>query len=213
MPGDEYLEIDGVALDTPAWIVTDLGPLWEPADVRGGDRLIPGAAGVRSYQRRATVTRKALAMSIFGDVDQAGTPQADVRAGLWANVAYLRANVVDAGPMFVTTLATSTAIGAVGGSFRPSDVGKSIVGAGIPAGATIAAVASAVTATLSTAATATGTSAVTLGGPGTRTAVLHAPGAVTRSGAVHVLGLKLEDHGAYTLRGVLELSIPAGALL
>lgn len=92
---DEYLEIDGVPLATFAWKVVDLSPLWEGPDVRGGDRLIPGAAGVRAYPRRATVSQRSLPMLVFGAVDQDGAPYPDPREGLETNFEYLRTNVAD----------------------------------------------------------------------------------------------------------------------
>lgn len=147
----EYLEINGVPLATPAWEIVDLSPLWEGAEVRGADRLLPGVIGVRPYRRRATVTVKALRMVIYGDKNLDGVVQADVRLGLWNNIAYLRTNVVD-----------------------PTNVGN-----------------------------------------GTRTAILRAPGGITRSGPVHVLSpLKLgADLGPTSVRAVLELSIPGGVLV
>lgn len=56
----------------------------------------------------------------------------------------------------VNTTLSSTAITAAAGSFNKGDVGRSITGTGIPAGATIATVTSDTAATLSAAATATG---------------------------------------------------------
>lgn len=91
----EYLEIDGVPLPSDAWDVLSLLPLWHGPQVRGSDRLIPGAAGVKAYRRRATVTVRTLELVIYGHVDEDGNPNVDVRAGLEANVAYLRANVAD----------------------------------------------------------------------------------------------------------------------
>jgi hypothetical protein len=67
--------------------------LWQPADQRGSDRLVPGTAGVLAQQRRDTVTRRSLQMLIVGDVDRTGTPQADRFEGLQVNVEYLRSNV------------------------------------------------------------------------------------------------------------------------
>jgi hypothetical protein len=87
------LTIGGVALNGPAWKVLNLLELWQPADQRGSDRLVPGTAGVLAQQRRDTVTRRSLQMLIVGDVDRTGTPQADRFEGLQANVEYLRANV------------------------------------------------------------------------------------------------------------------------
>ena len=91
----EYLEIDGVPLATPAWEIVDLSPLWQPADVRGSDRLIPGAAGVKPYRRRRTVSKRSLPMIVYGFEDLDGVAYADVREGLETNLDYLRANVVD----------------------------------------------------------------------------------------------------------------------
>lgn len=87
------LTIGGVAMMCPAWKVLNLLELWQPADQRGNDRLIPGTAGVLAQQRRDTVTRRSLQMLIVGDVDRTGTPVADRFEGLQANVDYLRANV------------------------------------------------------------------------------------------------------------------------
>lgn len=96
------LSIDGVLLHTPAWDLPDLGELWFPAAVRGSDRVISGLTGVLPYQRRATVTTRSLRMIITGVVDREGayyTGSGDIRVdhqrGLQANIAYLRANVVD----------------------------------------------------------------------------------------------------------------------
>lgn len=87
------LTIGGVAMNGPAWKVLNLLELWQPADQRGSDRLVPGTAGVLAQQRRDTVTRRSLQMLIVGDVDRTGTPQADRFEGLQVNVEYLRANV------------------------------------------------------------------------------------------------------------------------
>jgi hypothetical protein len=94
---DEYLEIDGYPLATPAVRVTNLSVLWEPGDVRGEDRLIPGAAGVVAYPRRPTVTRKVLELLVFGDRDDEGVPHADTRQGLYDNVKKL--NQMVTGPV------------------------------------------------------------------------------------------------------------------
>lgn len=91
----EYVDIDGVPLQTPAWTLTNLEALWAGPATRGQDRVIPGAAGVRSYRRRPTVTRQALALVIFGEWDWAGTYNPNPRLGLEANVDHLRANVTD----------------------------------------------------------------------------------------------------------------------
>jgi hypothetical protein len=80
----EWLEIDGVPLSTPAWETTDASDLWGSANVRGEDLIIPGAAGVRPYPRRPTVTPATVELAVVGD-----TALSDQRAGLAANCALL----------------------------------------------------------------------------------------------------------------------------
>jgi hypothetical protein len=91
----EYVEIGGIPLATPAWEVTNLFVLWEGPDTRGADRIVPGVDGVKPYRRRATVSKRTLEMVIYGTHDEDGGAYSDVRAGLAANVEYLRANVFD----------------------------------------------------------------------------------------------------------------------
>lgn len=69
--------------------------LWSKFDVRGQDRVVPGATGVVPYRRRLTVTRVDLRLLIVGDViGQTGLPASDAVEGLATNVEYLRANVL-----------------------------------------------------------------------------------------------------------------------
>lgn len=91
----EWLDIDGVALQTPAWTLTNLEALWAGPATRGQDRVLPGTVGVRSYRRRATVSRVALALVIFGEWDWTGGHNPNPRTGLEANVAHLRTHVTD----------------------------------------------------------------------------------------------------------------------
>lgn len=88
------LTIGGIAMMCPAWVVLNLHELWQPADQRGEDRLIPGTAGVVAYPRRDTVTRRSLQMLISGTHDRTGAATSSPLAGLQANIDYLRANVV-----------------------------------------------------------------------------------------------------------------------
>lgn len=91
IPTDEYVEIDGVPLTTAAWTLVDHAELWGSPEVRGGDVIIPGAAGVLPQRRRPTVTRVDLELAIVGDVSWDGAPEPDVRVGLARNVDHLRA--------------------------------------------------------------------------------------------------------------------------
>lgn len=104
----EYLAIDGIPLAIDgAWEWLDLAPLWEGADKRGGDRLIPGAAGVVSYPRRATVSRRSINGYVYGFKDYNGAAFANVRVGLEANIAFLQEEV-EADPGTATGTRTAT---------------------------------------------------------------------------------------------------------
>jgi hypothetical protein len=81
-------------MNGPAWKVLNLYELWQPANVRGSDRIIPGSAGVVAYPRRATVTVRSLQMLISGTHDRTGAAVADKFEALQANVDYLLTNVV-----------------------------------------------------------------------------------------------------------------------
>lgn len=116
----EYLEIASTPLATPAWRITSLVPLWASADVRGTDRLLPGAAGVRPNRRRPTVTRYALNMVIWGDRSREGTPYADVRIGLDTNIEALHAAIVD--PPGTDTGTRAAVWHTADGSTRTADV-------------------------------------------------------------------------------------------
>lgn len=91
------LTIGGVALIGPAWTVVEeaLTDLWLGGDLRGEDRIIPGAAGAIPYPRRWTVTRRSIPMWINPDVDRTGAAHSSPQVGLWLNIKYLRENVVD----------------------------------------------------------------------------------------------------------------------
>lgn len=91
----EYVEVSSVPLATPAWRVVNVSELWQGPEVRGDDRLVPLVDGVVPYPRRPDVTVRTLRVHIFGDYDHEGNAHTDGRAGLWANIAYLRDNVAD----------------------------------------------------------------------------------------------------------------------
>jgi hypothetical protein len=80
------LEIDSVSLNTPAWSVVDITPLWAAFDTRGQNRLIPGASGVVAYRKRITERDHPLAIVIIGDVDENGDPHDDPVEGLEFNL-------------------------------------------------------------------------------------------------------------------------------
>ncbi len=90
---DEWLEIDGIPLATPAWEITDLSELLNGPDVRGSDRVLPGVAGVVALRRRVTVSVRTLPMVIYGDRDWNGDSYEDGHDGVETNLAYLVDNL------------------------------------------------------------------------------------------------------------------------
>jgi hypothetical protein len=90
-----HLEIDGVPLSTPAWEHLDIQTLYAGAEVRGENRVMPGARGRRALPWRPDETMRTLTLAIFGDLSWDGTKNADAEAGLWANIAHLQAFIVD----------------------------------------------------------------------------------------------------------------------
>jgi hypothetical protein len=80
------LTIDSLSLNTPAWSVVDITPLWAAFDTRGQNRLIPGAQGVVAYRKRITERDHSLAIVIIGDVDENGDAHTDPVEGLEFNL-------------------------------------------------------------------------------------------------------------------------------
>lgn len=88
--GDEYLEVDGLPLDTHAWRTIERSSLYDPPDLRG--------SGVELSQRRGEEARAPieqarsvrLRMAVFGTQDSDGNAHADSRMGLQANLDELK---------------------------------------------------------------------------------------------------------------------------
>lgn len=91
----EYLEISGVPLAGPAWMIEDLTGLLDFPAIRGSNRLVPHLPGRVGHPRRVDETRIVLPFLINGCCDQSGTPFADHRIGFQTNLAYLWTNVFD----------------------------------------------------------------------------------------------------------------------
>jgi hypothetical protein len=86
-----HLTIDSVLLHTQAWLLPDVRRLWLEAAQRGGDLLVPMAAGVLPRKRRRTVTEHPLRLLIHGDVAGPGaTVMGNTMAQLWANLDHLQ---------------------------------------------------------------------------------------------------------------------------
>jgi hypothetical protein len=88
------LTIGGVAMFCPAWRIDNLYELWLPQDQRGSDRVRPGVAGSFPVRRYAEATKRSLRMLIVGDVDRTGAATSSRLVGIYANIVYLRDNVV-----------------------------------------------------------------------------------------------------------------------
>ena len=87
------LTINGVLLNNDAWCAYDFTSLFDEADLRGSDRLIPALAGTIAYKRRRTVTRKDFPVAITGLYSRLGVRQTDRAMGLIANIEYLKENL------------------------------------------------------------------------------------------------------------------------
>lgn len=86
---DEYLEIRGVPLHTPAWLVNDLAPAWDVARLRGEDRIVPFSDGRLPLPRVRDEMDFEVPLTVFGDMGADGSIFTDARIGLWLNVRYL----------------------------------------------------------------------------------------------------------------------------
>jgi hypothetical protein len=88
------LTIEDVSLNTPAWCLPDMSPLWASRAQRGSNRLIPGVTGRKAYKRRLDETKLSLPILITGFCDSEGTSYADIgisfAQGLEANVKFLQ---------------------------------------------------------------------------------------------------------------------------
>lgn len=96
----EYLELEGnvtswVPLQTPAFELLDLSPLWQRGNKRGSDRLVPHRVGEVGYPRRYTGTRRDVPGAVYGNKDQNGVIYSDMRIGLELNVEYLQTELED----------------------------------------------------------------------------------------------------------------------
>lgn len=90
---DVYLEVNTVPLDTYAWRCLSYADLLSGPAVRGGDLVMPGAAGQRPYPRIIDATVKSFSLHVFGYLAQDGTPITDPLEGLITHRDYLLANL------------------------------------------------------------------------------------------------------------------------
>jgi hypothetical protein len=64
----------GTSVANYAWLATDLADVRQPARLRGGDRILPGAPGVSvRAPRRKTSSRRLIPMLFTGDCESDGT--------------------------------------------------------------------------------------------------------------------------------------------
>jgi hypothetical protein len=111
LTSDYYLEVNGVPLDTHAWMVLEGGydDLLNSPQLRGADVVMPQARGRRTYPRIVDATPVSISMLIIGEVDEDGVPMADPLDGLFIHRDYLRDNLgiaEDADPTTGTVVAT-----------------------------------------------------------------------------------------------------------
>lgn len=102
----DYLVIDSVPLDTPAWTTTNMDDLVATSEVRGDDILVPLGDGVRPQRRRRTVTSATVELYVYGDTAPDGGANTDVRRGLRENMETLSALAVSPSTPDGTRVAT-----------------------------------------------------------------------------------------------------------
>lgn len=120
---DESITIDGIPLNTPAWIVTDASDLLNGAPSRGADILIPGRRGTLARRRSMDATEVLLPVVVFGDKSPNGTPYADVRQGLLENLDALKKALR---PNYGRTDGTRELVAVIGGQTRTARVHTSV---------------------------------------------------------------------------------------
>jgi hypothetical protein len=91
----QHLVINNVPMSTPAWEHLNLYALYSGANVRGQNRVMPGAVGVMPLRRRPTETNRTLQLAVYGNQSWDGTPYSDPIAGLATNIGHLLDNVVN----------------------------------------------------------------------------------------------------------------------
>lgn len=101
---DVYAVLNSVPLATPAWQCTNPLELLKPAQRRGQDRVIPGAAGVRVKKRRAAPTRRQLQLVIWGAHKWDGTEHPSADVGVQRNLDHLTDNLWSATGAAVTAV-------------------------------------------------------------------------------------------------------------
>lgn len=101
-----YLEIASTPLATPAWRILDLSRLYGMAK-RGSDLVMPGADGVRPYERRVTFRSVGLPLLVMGAQSRTGSANTNIWEGLDDNVDALMTAIVEPPG---TTEGTRTAI-------------------------------------------------------------------------------------------------------
>lgn len=91
----ERVLVGGVSWSDHWIMVENLWVLWGSGAMRGRDRVIGHAAGVRAKPRRTAVTTAQLQVAVTGKVTRAGAPSSDAATDLRSNMAYLRHQCVD----------------------------------------------------------------------------------------------------------------------
>lgn len=97
-----------VDMATHAWYLGQTQLLRGSGAVRGTDRLLPGAPGIRPYPRRRTVTQYTLPLTLRGEYNQDGVPQADPCEAVINHLEYLIAQLVTTGGNLVAPVRACT---------------------------------------------------------------------------------------------------------
>ena len=79
------LTLGGVSMNNKAWASLNNFVLWNSANRRGSNTVIPEVPGVYAHPRRKTETSRTLECLVIGDCNTAGAPHANRSAGLATN--------------------------------------------------------------------------------------------------------------------------------
>lgn len=86
---EEYVEIGGLVLASPAWECVDLSALYDAPPVRGDDVLVPYHEGAIPFRRIIGPRRVVLPLVVYGELDREGAGQ-EYRVGLRDNLDALK---------------------------------------------------------------------------------------------------------------------------
>lgn len=90
---DEYIEVDGLPLDTPAWSHENLGAIYNTPGFRGPGRTVAQRQGEQPRPRIVGPRPVDVRLLVFGHTDSDGNPTSTQLQGLRGNLDELKAHL------------------------------------------------------------------------------------------------------------------------